>query len=155
MMGLTCVLHTGFTIQNMNTMHTFKVTELANAAGVTSDTVRHYTRLGLIKAAKDRQNGYRFFSGETLARLRFIKVAQGLGFTLKDIKVIFRDADKGDSPCPRVREVIAARIEESAAQIRELQALQKRMQHALIQWDRMQDGVPDGHSICRLIESQK
>jgi DNA-binding transcriptional MerR regulator len=84
-------------------MNDYKVTELAKAAGVTPDTVRHYTRLGLIRAAKDRQNGYRFFSGEALARLRFIKVAQGLGFTLKDIKLIFRDADKGDSPCPRVR----------------------------------------------------
>jgi MerR family transcriptional regulator, Zn(II)-responsive regulator of zntA len=139
----------------MNIMNDLKVTELANAAGVTPDTVRHYTRLGLIRAIKDRRNGYRIFSSEVLGRLRFIKVAQGLGFTLKDIKLIFRDADKGDSPCPRVREVIAARIEESAAEIRELQALQQRMQQALIQWDRMQDGVPDGHSICRLIESQE
>jgi MerR family Zn(II)-responsive transcriptional regulator of zntA len=136
-------------------MKTMKVNELAKAAGVSADTVRHYVRMGLIRAAQNPHNGYRFFSPEMLARLRFIKAAQRLGFKLQDIQLIFADADKGDSPCPRVRDVIAARIEESAMQIRELQDLQGRMQQALRQWDSMADGSPDGHSICRLIESQE
>jgi MerR family transcriptional regulator, Zn(II)-responsive regulator of zntA len=135
-------------------MKNMKVHELARAAGVSTDTVRHYAREGLLQASKDSHNGYRSFSPEMLSRLRFIKAAQRLGFRLEDIRIIFADADKGASPCPRVRDVIALRIEESAARIRELQALQSRMEQALRQWDGMADVKPDGHSICKLIESQ-
>ncbi|MBN1377627.1 MAG: MerR family DNA-binding protein [Gammaproteobacteria bacterium] len=130
-----------------------KVNQLAKATGVSADTVRHYVRLGLIRAVRDPQNGYRFFPASCVQRLKFIKTAQQLGFKLQDIQLIFADAEQGDSPCPRVRELIAAHIEESAVRIRELRALQARMQEALLRWDRMSDGKPDGHSVCRLIES--
>jgi MerR family Zn(II)-responsive transcriptional regulator of zntA len=136
-------------------MHTMKVNELAKAAGVSADTVRHYARLGLIQANRAPANGYRFFPVSAVQRLKFIKAAQRLGFSLQDIQLIFQDADKGHSPCPRVRQVIAARIEASAAQIRELEETHRRMQLALEQWDSMSDGTPDGHSVCRLIESQE
>ncbi len=132
-----------------------KVNELAKAAGVSADTVRHYARLGLIQSNREPANGYRLFPASAVPRLKFIKAAQRLGFSLQAIQLIFADADKGHSPCPRVRAVIAARIEESAAQIRELEAIHRRMQLALEQWDGMSDGVPDGHSVCRLIESQE
>lgn len=132
-----------------------KVNELAKAAGVSADTVRHYARIGLIRAQKEPTNGYRFFPASAVQRLKFIKTAQQLGFTLHDIQLIFTDANKGNSPCPRVRNMIAARIEESAEQIRALQKMQRRMQQALRDWDNMSDGKPDGHSVCRLIESRK
>lgn len=132
-----------------------KINELAKAANVTADTVRYYVRLGLIQATKDPHNGYRFFSQAALQRLKFIKAAQRLGFKLEEIQLIFDDADKGDSPCPRVRSVIATRIAESAAQIQQLQQMHDRMRHALFEWDQMENGMPDGHSICRLIETRK
>jgi DNA-binding transcriptional MerR regulator len=134
-------------------MDMMKVNQLAKAAGVSADTVRHYVRLGLIRAVKDPQNGYRFFPASSVQRLKFIRTAQQLGFKLQDIQLIFADAEQGDSPCPRVRELIAAQIEQSAVRIRELQVLQARMQEALRRWDHMSDGKPDGHSVCRLIES--
>ncbi len=136
-------------------MNTMKVNDLAKAAGVSAETVRHYARQGLIQAKKDPANGYRFFPTSDVQRLKFIKAAQRLGLSLQDIRRIFADANKGESPCPRVRHMIAQRIEESAEQIRELQKVRRRMQRALKEWDRMSDGTPDGHSICRLIESQK
>jgi DNA-binding transcriptional MerR regulator len=134
-------------------MNTMTVSQLAGAAGVTAATVRYYARLGLIPADRDPHNGYRRFSGVSLQRLKFIKTAQGLGFKLDDIRAIFADAERGDSPCPRVRELVARYIEQSAVHIRQLQALQARLRVALQQWDAMADGAPDGHSVCRLIES--
>lgn len=134
-------------------MDMMKVNQLAKAAGVSADTVRYYVRLGLIRAVKDPQNRYRYFPAASVQRLKFVKAAQRLGFKLQDIQLIFADAEQGDSPCPRVRELITAHIEESAERIRELQALQARMREALRLWDRMSDGKPDGHSVCRLIES--
>jgi len=63
------------------------------------------------------------------------------------------DADKGRSPCPRVREIIQRRMWENRQRLDELNALQTRMEDAVQQWSAMPDGMPDGHSICHLIES--
>jgi hypothetical protein len=59
----------------------------------------------------------------------------------------------GESPCEDVRRIIQDRIEENRIKIREMQNLQERMEQALERWESMPDGVPDGHSICHLIES--
>lgn len=129
-----------------------KVTELARSAGVTAETVRHYTRQGLLTPRRDPDNGYQLYDQRDLGRLRFIQRARTLGFSLKEIAEILDQADQGDSPCPLVRDLLAARLPRIHAQIRELQALAERMEHALEDWAQMPDGAPDGHSICRLIE---
>jgi len=129
-----------------------KVTELARAAGVTAETVRHYTRQGLLNPVRDPDNGYQLFDQRDLNRLRFIQRARTLGFSLKEIADILEHADQGDSPCPLVRDLLAARLPQIHARIRELQALAERMERAMRDWSQMPDGTPDGHSICRLIE---
>ena len=63
------------------------------------------------------------------------------------------DADRRQSPCPRVREILLRRIDENRRQLEEIMALQARMEQALEQWEDMPDGVPDGDSVCHLIES--
>jgi len=129
-----------------------KVTELARAAGVTPETVRHYTRQTLLRPQRDPDNGYQLFDQRDLERLRFIQRARTLGFSLKEIADILEQADQGDSPCPLVRDLLAARLPQIHARIRELQALADRMERAMNDWSQLPDGTPDGHSICRLIE---
>lgn len=130
-----------------------KVGELAKAAGVTTETVRHYTREGLLHPRRDPQNGYQLYEGESLNRLRFIQRARTLGFSVREIGEILGHADHGDSPCPLVRDLLAHRLPEIHARISELQALAERMEQALETWQDMPDGTPNGHSLCRLIES--
>ena len=130
-----------------------KVTELARAAGVTAETVRHYTRQALLKPRRDPDNGYQLFDQQDLDRLRFIQRARTLGFSLKEIADILEQADQGDSPCPLVRDLLAHRLPQIRARIAELEALAERMEQALESWQTMPDGTPDGHSLCRLIES--
>jgi len=129
------------------------VTELANRSGTTTHAVRYYTRLGLLKPERNPGNGYRLYRPREVSWLRFIRQAKRLGYTLNEIHDIMHDADQGESPCPRVREILQRRIDENRRQLEELMALQIRMEQALSQWADMPDGLPDGHSVCHLIES--
>lgn len=63
------------------------------------------------------------------------------------------DADQGCSPCPRVRDILKQRILENRRRLEELMALQTRMENALLDWADKPNGVPDGYSVCHLIES--
>jgi DNA-binding transcriptional MerR regulator len=129
-----------------------KVAQLARAAGVPADTVRFYTREGLLRPARDPDNGYQEYGSDDLARLRFARKARALGFTLREVADILQHADRDESPCPLVRDLFAKRLQDVEAQLRELQTLRDRMRRALLSWETMPDGTPDGHTLCRLIE---
>ncbi len=128
------------------------INELAIKANAPAHVVRYYTRIGLIEAATQQENGYRLFSPSAAARLGFIRRAKQLGFTLKEIGEITQHAEHGESPCKQVRHAIQGHIEENRNKILELQNLQARMKLALAQWESMPDGLPDGNSVCPLIE---
>ncbi len=130
-----------------------KVSELARRAGVSAETVRHYSREGLLHPARHPDNGYQLFSSDDLERLAFIQRSRTLGFSLAEIRDILAYADQGDSPCPLVRDLLASRLPQIRARIEELEALAARMEQALASWQAMPDATPTGHSICRLIES--
>lgn len=129
-----------------------RVSELAKKGKVTADTVRHYTRLGLIQAQRDPSNGYQIYDNVALQRLNFIRQASDLGFSLKQIEDIFYQSDKGDSPCPLVRDLLEKKVPETKLKIAQLQAHLAKMEDALAAWEKMPNGTPDGHSICCLIE---
>ncbi|MBL3591199.1 MAG: MerR family transcriptional regulator [gamma proteobacterium endosymbiont of Lamellibrachia anaximandri] len=129
------------------------VNELALESDTPAHVVRYYLRIGLIQPAAQQENGYRLFTSNDAARLRFIRMAKHLGFTLNEIKQITQHAELGESPCDDVRKIIQQRIHENRAKIEEMMKLQERMEQALEQWDLMPDGIPDGNSVCHLIES--
>jgi DNA-binding transcriptional MerR regulator len=126
---------------------------LAKTASVPLFTVRYYTRIGLLKPSRDPRNGYKHYSPGDKERLDFITSAKELGFTLAEIEQILDQAVHGDSPCPSVRLIVEKRIEENKEKIRELKRLQKRLESAADMWSNMDDSMPNGHSVCRLIES--
>ena len=126
---------------------------LAKRAEVPLFTVRYYTSIGLLKPSRDMRNGYKVYKSSDRDRLKFISAAKELGFTLAEIEEILGHAVHGDSPCPMVRDVVEKRIEENKEKIRELKRLQKRLEAAAEMWKKMKNSEPDGHSVCRLIES--
>lgn len=83
---------------------------LARAAGVNVETVRYYQRVALIQEPPKPLEGYRYYPSEAIDRLKFIKRAQQLGFSLKEIAELL---ELGDGNCKDVR----ARAEEKRAQI--------------------------------------
>jgi DNA-binding transcriptional MerR regulator len=129
------------------------VTELARESDTTPHAVRYYTRKGLLQPERHPDNNYRLYRPSEVRWLRFVRQAKGLGYTLVEIHAIMHEAEQGQSPCPHVREILNKHIEENRKQLEELMALQLRMEDALKQWKEMPDGVPDGHSVCHLIES--
>jgi len=129
------------------------VVATARAAGVAPHVVRYYARIGLLKPRRDPHNGYKLFCGDDINRLRFVRQAQSLGFTLAEVRKILRDADRGETPCPRVRDIVHRRLEDNRREISARQALQCRLEEAIAAWARMPDGIPNGDSVCHLIES--
>jgi len=129
------------------------VKTLSKHGGVSEHAVRYYSRIGLLKPSRNPDNGYRLFDRTDLTRLRFIRHAQNLGFSLSEIAEILQDADQGHSPCAKVREYVKSRIYENRDKIRELQDLQARMVQALEIWDQLPDKEPDTKVVCHLIET--
>lgn len=127
--------------------------ELALQAAAPAQVVRYYARIGLIRAQQQKDNGYRLFALRDVDRIRFIRLAKSLGFTLNEIRQILTHADNGESPCSDVRGILEHRIDENRVKIEEMQALQRRMEQTLERWSKMPDSAPDSNSICRLIES--
>ena len=73
---------------------TLTIGPLAHAAGVAVSTVRFYERQGLVGPEDRSSAGYRFFSRETVQRVRFIRRAQELGFTLREVRDVLRLSDE-------------------------------------------------------------
>ncbi|MBT8434838.1 MAG: MerR family transcriptional regulator [Gammaproteobacteria bacterium] len=131
----------------------FTVNELATRAKAPAQVVRYYARIGLLKPKRQQENGYRLFGKHDAQRLRFIRLAKRLGFTLGEIRQITEHADEGESPCCEVRKIVQQRIRENRTKIDAMMNLQNRMESALETWESMPDGMPDGHHVCHLIES--
>jgi len=129
------------------------VNELAKKASVTADTVRFYTRIGLLNPVKNPDNGYKEYSVKEYKRLTFILAARHIGFTVEDVTQILSEADDEKSPCCTARRLIEQRLEESEARIKEMLLLRQRMKSALEQWSTQPDQLPSSPTVCHLIEN--
>jgi DNA-binding transcriptional MerR regulator len=89
-----------------------KVSELATTAGVSTDTIRYYERLGLLRPADRTPAGYRQFQERDARRIRFIKEAQGLGLSLTDIGELLKIQDDGACPCGHTKKLVERRLEQ-------------------------------------------
>ena len=129
------------------------VTEIARRFNVSADTIRHYTKLGLLSPERDAVNGYRRYGFQEERRLRFLLSAKRLGFSLKDIREIQNMAASGDTPCPLVRKLVDQRLEAIREAMRDAQRLMSSMESASSGWRDLPDRAPSGESICHLIET--
>lgn len=130
-----------------------QVQKVATDLGVTPDTVRYYTRNGLLHPLKNVTNGYNEYGQHDRHRLRFILSARQLGFSVADIEQILEHADKGESPCHLVRHLIEGRLEEVNRRFDDMARLKNRMEAAVEAWRDEPDRAPTGDMICYLIES--
>jgi DNA-binding transcriptional MerR regulator len=130
-----------------------KVTQLAKSFNTTPDTVRHYTKLGLLQPKKSPSNGYKQYDREQQNRLRFILTARHLGFNLQDIQTILAETDQQKTACPLVRDIIEQRYQQVQQQFLQSQRLLDVMKQAMNYWQTLPDKAPDSHSVCHLIEA--
>ncbi len=106
----------------------YRIGELAQAAHVTADTLRYYERLGLLPKAARTASGYRMYAPDVLERLRFIKEAQALGLSLRQIReLVTFDADRGIRRCRRVHALLTAKLAELDARLDQLVRLRDKL----------------------------
>lgn len=120
---------------------------------VSADTVRYYTRLGLLNPRKHPDNGYKEYGASDLNRLKFILNARKLGFSLEDIQGLLAQADQGESPCAQARQLIEVRLSEVQRRIDELTLLRDEMRNAVKHWQTQPDKPPSENLVCHLIDS--
>jgi DNA-binding transcriptional MerR regulator len=129
------------------------VTELANAISTTPDTVRYYTKMALITARKNPNNGYKIYGKSAQNRLKFILSARQLNFSVAEIKSILIEADKGHSACPLVRDIVEHHLTETEQQFQSALLLREKLSKAINDWQDKPDKTPTGDMIYHLIES--
>lgn len=107
-------------------MSAFTIGTLARTSGVGVETVRFYERKGLIKRPA-AQAGYRTYSDDAVRRIRFIKRAQALGFTLREIKGLLELNADPRAACAEVKRRADGKLDEIAEKIRDLQRMKRSL----------------------------
>ena len=110
---------------------TMGIGTVARQAGVSIDTVRYYEKNGLLEPAARLASGYRRYEALQLSRLRFIKRAQQLGFTLKDIRELL--GISGQRQVARVKRAAERKLAEVNERISALQRVQSGLSELIAQ----------------------
>ena len=109
--------------------------ELAELAGVSSDTLRHYERKGVLARPLRKANDYRQYPATALQRVRLIRRAIAVGFTLDELASVLNVRDSGGAPCMEVRALAAAKLSDIETRLREMSELRKELRGVLKDWD--------------------
>lgn len=112
-----------------------RIGQLARAAGVSTDTIRYYERIGLLPRARRTENGYREYPPGAGNRIRVIRNAVQLGFPLVEISKVLRVRDAGGAPCRQVRDYAQELVEQVEQRIQELNVEKQAMLAMIREWD--------------------
>lgn len=124
---------------------------VAEATGVSTDTLRHYERLGLLPGTLRSDAGYRRYSPDTIERVRLIQRALAIGFSLKDLSSVLANREKGTPPCRRVRSLVGERLAALESRLVELTGLRDELRVLLRDWDARLAVTPEGQR-ARLLD---
>ncbi len=126
----------------------YTINQLAKAGGVPTTTLRYYERVGLLNPEQRSAGNYRLYTDDSLRKVKFIRAAQGIGFTLEDIKTLLA-AEDGEVPrCCDVQPLIEDRLADLNQRLQDLQGIKRVLQSALRKCKRSGPENP-----CRVVES--
>jgi MerR family transcriptional regulator, copper efflux regulator len=117
--------------------------ELARLSGVSPDTIRFYERKGLLQKPERSANGYRRFSAESVTRVKLIRSALAVGFTISELGRILRVRNQGGRPCQDVQRMAVQKLQEIETAIHQLKRLKKNLQLCVQEWEQMLQSVND------------
>ncbi len=101
------------------------ISDLAKATGTTTDALRYYEKLGLLDEPVRADNGYRRYAESHASRVRFIRSAQTLGFSLAEIGAIVPQLAAGQFGRTQIEQGLHKKIAQIDAHIKELKQLKK------------------------------
>jgi MerR family mercuric resistance operon transcriptional regulator len=126
----------------------FTIGQLAGKVRIPVSTVRYYERIGLFEPEHRSQGNYRLYGPASLHRLRFIRAAQSIGFTLDDIRSLIGTQNRRGPSCRDVQRLIADRLAEIDKQMANLRHVQRLLRASIVQCRRTQKS-----RCCHVIES--
>ncbi len=117
---------------------------VARASGVSTDTLRHYERKGLLPRVHRTAAGHRRYSAATVERVLLIQRALVVGFSLADLSRVLSVRDRGGAPCHNVRALVSKRLEMLERQIEDLVVLREELRTLLADWSVTLANTPPG-----------
>ena len=99
------------------------------------DTLRLYERKGILPPPVRSTNGYRCYAPESVARVRLIRAAVSIGFTLDELAAILKIRNAGGTPCRKVRDLAACKLLGLEHQIQQMNDLRDQLRALLEKWD--------------------
>ena len=130
----------------------FQIGELSDQTGVPAKTIRYYEDIGLLSPASRGENRYRLYDQKDAERLRFIRSARALDFSLQEIAQILAARDRHEPPCGHVIELIQSHIDEIETRIRELEQLQRDLTGLYKAGLELPEDIHMRSCVCHLIQ---
>jgi Hg(II)-responsive transcriptional regulator len=124
---LTPYYGTGFILKMRKTMKELTIGALAKAAGVNVETIRFYERRGLLRRPPKPAEGYRRYPNNAVQQVRFIKGAQRLGFSLKEITELLTLGGQGELNCAEMRDLAGRKVAEIDHKMAALEAMKSTL----------------------------
>jgi len=125
-----------------------RTSELAERAGVNPQTLRYYERRGLLTPPGRSSSGYREYPADALVRLRFIKRAQALGFSLDDAEELLHLAAGGPAACDAARDLAATRLADIQTRLADLVRMRDSLTELVARCD-----LPRADRGCTLVHT--
>ncbi len=129
-----------------------QIGDLAKQASVNVQTIRFYERRKLLPEPARTASGYRQYGPGELNRLKFIRQAKTLGFTLDEIRDIIRSRGRGACPCTDVIAMAEAHLDDVSKQIDTLLKFKEELTRSIRDWKRAGKQTLSAGAICTLIE---
>ena len=118
--------------------------ELAKLTGVSTDTLRHYERMHVLARPPRTSAGYRRYPPEAADRVRLVRRAIAIGFSLAELARILHVRDHGGAPCRQVHALAIEKLAQLDRQISDLVALRDQLRSIVEQWGKRLNRTPEG-----------
>ncbi len=129
-----------------------QINDLSIRTGVPRKTIRYYEQIGLLSPAQRAANGYRIYDEINVERLRFIRRARALDFTLQEIAQILATRDRNEPPCGHVMTLLQDHMDDIANRIRDLEQLHRELSALYETGKHLPEDVQMRACVCHLIQ---
>ncbi|MEO6655470.1 MAG: heavy metal-responsive transcriptional regulator [Pyrinomonadaceae bacterium] len=126
----------------MTNQHYWLAGELAKKSGVSTDTLRHYERKGVLPRPHRSNNGYRLYPHSALNRVLIVRRALAVGFSLDELARILRERDKGGAPCREVHKLASEKLREVEERLTALAGLRDELKLIIADWNTRLSNAP-------------
>ena len=126
--------------------------KISASSGVNIETIRYYERIGILPAPPRSEGGHRLYDEEHLKRLSFVRRCRELGFSLDDVRALFRLVDGGDFTCDEVKAMTLDHLGGARRRITDLRTMERTLDDMAARCDGGE--VPDCAIIDALFEAR-